>query len=466
MTREDIQKIVYNSQAFNSYKTASDHQKEEYYFSYNLKCQYIGNKIDTDSLFCYSAQALKIKKELDGCETKYDLHILLVGTTLQPLMLSVSAIKADNILLLYALDGTERKKDNLIDYIKAYNSIEAECEPVNSSEPYTVFSTIKKIIEKEKWQNKSICIDISGGKKSMVGGGFLASSILGIDTYYIDFEKYENGSPVICTEYLNKLENPYEIYNIQLIKQAEELFKYHNYPAAAEMFKKCIEKISHEKAINYSLLSEKEKIEKKYLTSRCYMYWDRYDYDEADKYSKHLNEEQKKHLNNLKIYSSLSDKKTRFDSEYFYDYIIDRVLSAFRRSFCIEDGDYSGYYDAILRYYQCVEMLLECYIYKNEKNKNYDPDNDKLRVVDIRSICFEGLFNDKKNNKVYEIEKIKDKALKGKIKELNNWRDEFVHVKKEKQKSNIVEGKKVVKELLCQFYKEDIIERDLERYTF
>lgn len=89
MTRKEIQAVVHASQAFTSYKRANDQQKEEYYFSHDLQCDYNGEKIDPDSLFSHSVSTLKIKQALDGLNNlKYDLHILLVGTVIQPLMLS------------------------------------------------------------------------------------------------------------------------------------------------------------------------------------------------------------------------------------------------------------------------------------------------------------------------------------------------------------------------------------------
>lgn len=119
--RLKIQNSVHSSQVFRDYKRVPDSEKTDYYFSYNLASIRNGDKIDQDSLFSHSVNALKIKKEESGLnDIKYDLHILLVGTSLQPLMLSVSAINAKNILL-YSLDGTEEKKDDLkiiLEYIK------------------------------------------------------------------------------------------------------------------------------------------------------------------------------------------------------------------------------------------------------------------------------------------------------------------------------------------------------------
>jgi len=355
LTREDIQAKVKHSQAFESYKHAADQKKEKYYFSHDLNCKNNGKKIDPNSLFCHSAQALKIKQESDDLtDLKYDLHIILVGTTLQPLMLSVSAINAINILLLYDHSNQgDNKKDDLFDYIKAYNSIEAASEPINSSKPNTVFSVIKKILKKDEWRDKKICIDITGGKKSMVGGGFLASSILGIDTYYIDFEKYENGNPVLCTEFLNKLENPYHIYNIQLLNQAKELFRNHDYAGANKLFKSALKKLDENIVKKYSLGQEKQKIEKMQKAAECYMYWDRFEYTDAN------NIEYVEILKDLILPNNINKiYEVANQFEYVKKLCFDRYENANRR---FNQGRYE---DALTRYSQSFEISCKSYLIK------------------------------------------------------------------------------------------------------
>lgn len=285
MTRKNIQDKVYSSQAFKSYKIANDKLKEKYYFSHDLNCNDNNKKIDPDSLFCHSAQALKIKQISDELSAlNYDLHILLVGTSLQPLMLSVSAINSEQILLLYASDGTEQKKDDLTDYIRAFKSTKVISKSINSSEPNTVFSTIKDFIEKDEWRCKKICIDITGGKKSMVGGGFLASSILDIDTYYIDFEEYRNGKPVIVTEFINRLDNPYKIYTVKEDHLIKNLWDKGNYSTVKDLVTSLIEEsLTKDIAKRYSLEEKYKKYDEISKAAACYDAWVRFDYQGANK---------------------------------------------------------------------------------------------------------------------------------------------------------------------------------------
>jgi len=479
MTRENIQNKVYKSQAFSSYKTASEQQKEDYYFSYDLNCNNNEEKIDPDSLFCHSAKALNIKQASDGLtDLKYDLHILLVGTTLQPLMLSVSAINAAKIFLLYddSKEG-EDKKDYLCDYIKAYKSIKAESEAINSSKPHTVFSAIKKITEKDEWSGKEICIDVTGGKKSMVSGGFLASSVLGIDTYYIDFEKYERGNPILCTEFLNKLDNPYDIYNIELLNQARELFRHHNYQASVSLFEKIKEKLdSIENLEEYNLVNEKTVIESMLNAAKCYMYWDSFDYFNAEKFSLNIHEDHVEHLKQLKIFSELNQKSERYKSDSLYNFAIDRYLNAQRKSHhnVIKD-DSLQYHDAIFRYAQCVEILIEALITK--KVSEYNPDEKTKSIFSVterQDLIFKGKAQsnkDEKGNRIsFKMTKLEDPnyELRHKTKNLSKRRDEFAHVSLDAQNSNIQEAEYVAKTFIKILFEksDDEIENDLKKFAF
>lgn len=492
MTREKIQKAIQSSDLIVTYHNANDNDKGKYYFHYNLsggeEDAFEFPKIHPNSLFCHSVKALKLKQNDDGLDSlNYDLHILLVGTTLQPLMLSVSAINAEKIALIYT-DDTEGEKNTLQDLIKEYKpSIKFERIEkllVNSSEPHAAFLSIKKIIEKEEWQNKRVCIDITGGKKSMVGGGFLASSVLSIDTYYVDFEQYHDGKPELATEFINRLDNPYAIYNIELLSQANELFKHHNYQASVFLFDKIIEKLdSVSNLADYGLADEPKVIRNMLGAARCYMYWDNYAYGEAYKLSRCLKESQRKYLKDLTVYDKYNTKRDYYLSPFLYKFVIDRFLSAHRRWYNSEseqrgrekDG-YKGYYDAMLRYFQCVEVMLNAYIMQNVQDRDYDPDRLRLSMEDIRKLCFSGgpikktMRKDggRKNIELRLENTIKENELRERILDLNEERDNYVHVKPDGQIKGIQKAELLVKELMCHIFDKHIdeINEDIKGFAF
>lgn len=389
--RLKIQNSVHDSQVFRDYKRVADSEKADYYFSYNLASIRGYDKIDQDSLFSHSVNALKIKQKESGLnDIKYDLHILLVGTSLQPLMLSVSAINAISILLLYSLDGTEEKKDDLKDYIKRYKGIDADSESIKSSEPYTVFSCIKNTMEKEEWKNKKICIHITGGKKSMVGGGFLAASILGIDSYYIDFEKYDRGVPVICTEFLNKLDNPYDIYNINEESLIKSLLERQDFEAVAVVADEAIEKLTEEKAKKYDLEKERNRLTQIKKAARCYSDWSRFNYSDAvNSVFDYYEREQKGLLSKLR-----DCKNLRKDA---YGAIL---LSLDRWTRGVDALGLCDLDKSALCFTQAIEVLCEYRLYDMAENGFVSPQFDIGTIHFDVSSLIKFLWNSEKQNMV------------------------------------------------------------------
>ena len=246
----------------------------------------------------------------------------------------------------------------------------------------------------------------------MVGGGFLASSILGIDTYYIDFEKYENGHPVLCTEFLNKLDNPYHIYNIQLLNQAKELFKNHDYAGANKLFKSALKKLDENIVKKYSLKQERQKIENMQKAAECYMYWDRFEYQKIEN-------------------SLLTNAQKELLQENDYYLSIDYLLNAQRRY------NQANYNDGIVRLAQVVEFLLI------DENSSED-----------MSIAI--------NNK------IADNTLKSDLHKLRKSRNKFIHRNENIEKTNFEKSVNTIKNLISIRLNKQLVKitNDLKEYAF
>jgi len=80
-------------------------------------------------------------------------------------------------------------------------------EQVDSSDPTGVYKAIREFAVPRK--ASEILLDITGGKKSMVGGAAMAGNFLGIDTGYVDYERYlsdlrQTGARVRISEYFKK----------------------------------------------------------------------------------------------------------------------------------------------------------------------------------------------------------------------------------------------------------------------
>lgn len=429
----------------------------------------------------------------------YDALITIVGFSPEPLMHTILALtpkkvypvateKSAKDFYKVPLSPNTRKPDGIIKYFETIIALYKESYQKITIEPIgrnvasvgsmDTFMRVREIIKEVKKNNTNanIAIDISGGKKSADVSAFLVAAIEGdIDIYYVDFEDYGDTKVCCGTEFLNKLDNPYEVYNIQLLNQAKELFKHHNYQAAYQLFFEMEKKLSPnglEKPAKYDLDNERSGVTRMKKTAKCYMQWDRYSYSDALCDYEYLPEQQKAHLKRLKEYADIKSKKDRYTSENFYDYVIDRYLSASRRSVHDQDEDLGGYHDAILRYYQCVEMLFDAYITRYQKNEFYDPDIQRYSTDVIRKLCFTGHaeIGKKENRDHLELSnKIDDSFLRQKIVNLNNWRDGFVHIKGNVQKSNIINAKNMVLQLIKIFFVEkqlSEIDNDFSQYKF
>lgn len=430
---------------------------------------------------------------------------VLVGTSIEPLLLSILTHRpSKKLVLIYSSESKKQKKivehtllqksgqhriqknwlydkkaKSFIDRAKELSMDDVE---IKDTTPQKVFAAIKS--RTASFQASEIGVDITGGKKSMVGGGFLAASINDCHLFYVDFDEYYEDKPVQGTEFINILPNPYDIYNIELLSQAKELFRHHNYQASFSLFEKIIEKFdSIANFEEYDLSEEKEVVRNMLLAAKCYVNWDEYSYDEACDSSGCLDENQKRHLEGLKVYEKYQTKKDCYSSSYFYNFVIDRFLSAQRRWFNKDSApnvnakdDLRGYYDAMLRYFQCIEVMIDAFITKNEKDVKYDPDNKQclLTMDNKRDLCFKGRYlkkfsRDNCDNIEYILENtISPHDLKGRIKILNNQRDNFVHVKPVVQCEDIREAERLVKELMRNVFdkNEAEIDKDITSFTF
>jgi CRISPR-associated protein (Cas_Cas02710) len=448
---------------------------------------------------------LEKQKQKDGWSTfveladRYDALISIVGYSPEPLLHTICSLSpmkvypviTDEIRCHYTnqFDGKDLNKyfsewinDDLI-------KVQKPGRIVSSIDSLDTFRRVKEIvteIRNDKF-DAVIAIDVTGGKKSSVVTAFILAAIeFNIDIFYVDFEKYDGNKAFCGTEFLNKLENPYDIYNIQLLNQAKELFRNHNYQAAFLAFDEIKNKILLNNTLTkYSLTQELNAVKKMRQASRCYMHWDRYSFELAYQSENCLNELQKKHLENLRTYDKYTSKVKRYKSNLLYSYILDRILSAKRRWFTssfelntIHSDNLAGYHDAMLRYFQCVEIIMVAYITKNETDFKYDPDSTQnpLKTVEIRNLCFKGVLlkkiKDKNRNEStvqYTLKStLKPSELKGKITDLTNRRDEFVHVKSHIQSADIFEAELLVKKLMKQVFQknDEVLNNDLNEYAF
>lgn len=318
----------------------------------------------------------------DSC---YDVGVFLVGFSSIPIVLSLAEIQpCKKIYFLYS-DGTDYIVAEIEDRIKVMLGCghplirlvtAADLKEIDKpSDPVATFKQIKGIIDKVG--DKRIALDLTGGKKTMIGGGFTAGAILGpannIDMFYVDSLEYDprRGAPKPGTEFLSLLENPYDVYNVQSVQEAEKLFKEHNYKAAADLWGGIKEKLEpHYRQFN--LKEEYNEAVNHYRRADCYHLWDAFYYDLAkNSKNRHKNSwgYDQKHtrcsIDVLDILSAVHDRITLFnDPAHIIHYAVDRYQNAIRRK---KSGKLE---DAIVRFTQVIEMLCVYQIYRIVINDN------------------------------------------------------------------------------------------------
>ncbi len=216
----------------------------------------------------------KFLKESYQYGYKFDTLISLVGMSPEPIVLTILALKPKEVKFIISQE-TKTMLDIIVEKANLKPS-QYETEKVDSSNIEEVYSSIRKFIAHS--DTSKIAIDISGGKKSMVGGAAQAAGYLGCAVFYVDYQKYHKylRKPIPGTEYLNLLRNPYEIFGELEMDRALELYRAGDYSAAVEVVSRLLLKAPEIK---------EARIKKEIFA--MYKAWDAYLFEKA---LKHANE--------------------------------------------------------------------------------------------------------------------------------------------------------------------------------
>ena len=326
---------------------------------------------------------------------QYDIGIFLVGFSSLPIVLSIAEIQPHQEIYFLHSPETERRCDEITNRITEMLVVPPtpfdplicpgdagvlidrvrnakRCEISDPSDPVETFRQIKEIIDRVSsnlGQKTRIALDLTGGKKTMIGGGFTAGSIYFLsrtcNMFYVDSSEYDpdRGAPKPGTEFLSRLDNPYGVYNVQSVQEAKSLFERHNYEEAKRLWKGVQGKLD-DHAEQYDFLEdEREEARRYYWSSHCYHPWDALDYEatvrrktyrvngsvhEWGYHDAHKYDE----IDVLDILKEVENKDSLFacDARVIH-YAVDRYQNGRRR---MESGKFE---DALVRFSQVIEML-------------------------------------------------------------------------------------------------------------
>ena len=113
--------------------------------------------------------------------------VLTLGTSCEPLVLSILALRPKKVLILYT-EQSFNLLDDVIEFTKLKPTQFIATE-VDSENPLQLYHEIKKAYE--RWgRPEDIYVDFTGGTKSMAAGCAMAGSAIGAKLIYIPPGKY------------------------------------------------------------------------------------------------------------------------------------------------------------------------------------------------------------------------------------------------------------------------------------
>ena len=156
----------------------------------------------------------------DTFENRYNYGIYLIGTSIEPIILSLTAIKPKKVVFIYTSQTTDQDLNDIKRHLKEKCSIilkhaDTVYKEINTYRKDEISESIKALLNdlfKEGIGRDKIAIDITGGKKSMGNIAYALASLEGLDTFYIDFENYVRDKPVPGTEFIRLQDNPIESF--------------------------------------------------------------------------------------------------------------------------------------------------------------------------------------------------------------------------------------------------------------
>jgi CRISPR-associated protein (TIGR02710 family) len=210
-----------------------------------------------------ATEAPRIKEPIYGL-------ILPVGTSPEPLILSISAIKPERVLFLYT-KKTEPMLDTIVEHTGLRPS-QWEKRPVDPADLAQIYREIKDAWN--RWgKRRGIAVDVTGGTKAMASGAAMAGTLVGAQLIYIANRKYlpdPYRRPEPGSEYIEFVPNPYDVFGDLDEKEAMNRFRRHDFAGAALILENLAKKAAYPR--RYEALAN---------LSAAYKAWDDMNFPEA-----------------------------------------------------------------------------------------------------------------------------------------------------------------------------------------
>ncbi|WP_058485143.1 TIGR02710 family CRISPR-associated CARF protein [Defluviitalea phaphyphila] len=203
---------------------------------------------------------------------KPEYMILSVGTSYEPLVLSLKLLNPNKVLFLYT-EKTEEKIDKILEFVNLKAS-QFNKEKVEETNSLIIYQKIKKVYL-EWGKPEKIYVDFTGGTKAMSAATAMAGAMLGAQLIYIGNKEYlkDFRKPYPGTEFLEKVQNPYNVFGDIEEERANDLLNQHDYVGARKIFESLVDKVPDP--------NKKEYFYVLYLITSAYEYWDSLEFNKA-----------------------------------------------------------------------------------------------------------------------------------------------------------------------------------------
>ncbi len=174
-----------------------------------------------------------------------ELLLLTVGYSPEPLLLALAQHAPETVELLLEQGLSKDYLDSLEELWNAFHEILEVPEygdvsvgkTIVRDSPAELFQTVRRIVERHEECRGGVVLDITGAKKSMIAGAFLAAGFLDVETSYVDFASYHpllrRPDPGSCVPRI--LSHPYQLFRLRDEDRLQEAFDGRRYEEAQQI---------------------------------------------------------------------------------------------------------------------------------------------------------------------------------------------------------------------------------------
>ncbi len=219
---------------------------------------------------------------------KVEYLILSVGTSYEPLVLSISLFQPRKILFL-CTEETGQYLEKIVRYC-GLQAGDYQKTIVSETDPGDIYMEIKRAYL--AWgKPMKLYIDFTGGTKAMSAAAAMAGAMINVQLVYVGSSEYLSHfrKPRPGSETLFYITNPLEVFGDMEIEKAFILFSKYNYSGAREKLAELKENIPDPNI--------RQQLNFVYLLACVYEMWDALDFQEAYRYIKILNKQLKRDRN-------------------------------------------------------------------------------------------------------------------------------------------------------------------------